>query len=62
MMIGLMRVGRRLYVRVVKFRSLFHYDAELRGLEDWDVLQKFDEELGEVIVYGTPKVFEEVYP
>ncbi len=58
LMIGLIHVGGKLFVRVVKFKTdVFYPDSDMDELADWSVIGRFDEYLGDIVVFGSLEVF-----
>jgi len=58
MHVGAIHIGRRLYLRVVKFRTEpYHPSKRINERADWKVLSSFDEKLHEAAVFGSLGVF-----
>ncbi len=56
MIVGLVKIGENLYVRMVKFRTEpYHPDPRVNGISNWSTLKRFNEK--DLHVFGTLEVF-----
>jgi len=58
MHVGAVHIGKRFYIRVVKFRTEpYHPSKRVNERADWGALASFDEKLHEAAVFGSMGVF-----
>lgn len=63
MMVGVLKINEKPFLKIVKFRtSRFHYNNKIDEIANWKTLTKFDENIREIVVYGSRSIFEEVFP
>ncbi len=58
LMIGLIPIGGKLYIKIVKFKTKQYYpDSDIDKLADWFVIEQFNEYLRDMVVFGSQEVF-----